>query len=165
MNNIGASAMLIKKYRKAKGLSQQDLAAKAGVSRIAIVRYENQQQTPSLQSLSKIAKALDVSVAKLMDRETKINIIEKDRLFDDVISLLGYKIERYDLGKTENERYYKLIKNNKALYISTVQLYAIQISMFDLVDAFLMAKAFKKETIPTNSSSEPDEQSPNHPDK
>ena len=89
MNNIGASAMLIKKYRKAKGLSQQDLAAKAGVSRIAIVRYENQQQTPSLQSLSKIAKALDVSVAKLMDRETKINIIEKDRLFDDVISLLG----------------------------------------------------------------------------
>ena len=100
-----------------------------------------------------------------MDRETKINIIEKDRLFDDVISLLGYKIERYDLGKTENERYYKLIKNNKALYISTVQLYAIQISMFDLVDAFLMAKAFKTETIPTNSSSEPDEQPPSHPDK
>ena len=49
MNNIGASAMLIKKYRKEQGLSQQELADKAGVSRIAIVRYENQQQTPSLQ--------------------------------------------------------------------------------------------------------------------
>lgn len=50
----------IKQARKASGLSQRDLADKAGVSAMAISKYESNQSTPSSGVLLGLAKALGV---------------------------------------------------------------------------------------------------------
>lgn len=50
----------IQQARKASGLSLRSLADKAGVSAMAISKYENNQSTPSSGVLLAIAKALDV---------------------------------------------------------------------------------------------------------
>ena len=53
--------------RMAKGLSQAELAARAGVSRATINRIENgRSRTVNLDMLAAIAKALDVAPAALI---------------------------------------------------------------------------------------------------
>lgn len=55
----------IKKFRKQKGYTQKQLAEKAGISRTALIRYENDETSPSIQILQQIAAALDVSVSDI----------------------------------------------------------------------------------------------------
>ncbi len=45
--------------RKEKGLSQKELAEKIGTKQSAISRLENENYNPSVELLSKIAKAFD----------------------------------------------------------------------------------------------------------
>jgi len=52
-------------HRKAAGLSQRALAAKAGVSQALIAEIERGKHPPSAASLSKIAAALGVSPEEL----------------------------------------------------------------------------------------------------
>lgn len=55
-------------YRERMALSQQELAMKAGVSRVTVVRIENGEDTyPS--TARKLASALDVAPADLMESE------------------------------------------------------------------------------------------------
>jgi transcriptional regulator with XRE-family HTH domain len=56
----------IRRLRKAKGMSQQELADKARLTRVYITRVEAGQQDPSLSTINAIARALDVSAAELM---------------------------------------------------------------------------------------------------
>lgn len=57
----------IKKYRSDKGLTQEDLAEKVGVSRVYIGYVEQGRNTPSLETLEKIAKSLKVSLSDLVE--------------------------------------------------------------------------------------------------
>ena len=57
----------IRRLRKARGMSQQDLADKARLTRVFITRLEAGQQDPSLSTINAIAQALDVSAAELME--------------------------------------------------------------------------------------------------
>lgn len=50
----------IKQARKASGLSLRELAAKAGISAMAISKYENEKATPSSRVLLALAKAMNV---------------------------------------------------------------------------------------------------------
>ena len=59
--------MRLKQLREKRGLSQEALAAKAGVSRGYLARLETSRQDPSLSILEKLAKALGVKVAKLIE--------------------------------------------------------------------------------------------------
>ena len=56
----------IRRLRKARGMSQQDLADKARLTRVFITRVEAGRQDPSLSTINAIARALDVSAADLM---------------------------------------------------------------------------------------------------
>jgi len=56
----------IKKYRNDKGLTQEDLAEKVGVSRVYIGYVEQGRNTPSLEVLEKIAKSFKVDVGDLL---------------------------------------------------------------------------------------------------
>ena len=56
----------IKKYRNDKVFTQEDLAEKVGVSRVYIGYVEQGRNTPSLEILEKIAKALKVSITDLL---------------------------------------------------------------------------------------------------
>ena len=60
----------IKNARKSKGLSQKQLGELLGVSQAAIGQFENEKSTPKLETLEKIANALDVSVFELIPFES-----------------------------------------------------------------------------------------------
>jgi len=66
----------IKKARKAAGLTQEQLGAIAGVSGVAIMRYEKGQREPSGQPLLRIAQALGVDVYSLVDFDTASDMLE-----------------------------------------------------------------------------------------
>ena len=49
--------------RRAKGLSQEELAEQVGVSRQAVSKWENGEAAPDLQKLLTLSEALEVSLA------------------------------------------------------------------------------------------------------
>jgi transcriptional regulator with XRE-family HTH domain len=59
--------MQLKKLRAARGMTQEALAEKAGISRTYIARLELGQQDPTLGTLEKLAKALRVMPGKLLE--------------------------------------------------------------------------------------------------
>lgn len=59
----------VKAARSACGMSQQALAVKADCWPTTVSRVENGQQEPSLELLSKLARALEVSVSQLIGEE------------------------------------------------------------------------------------------------
>ena len=60
----------IKDRREALHLSQEDLAAKANVSRVSIARYEAGERIPSVDIAARIAAALGCTVDELIHEKT-----------------------------------------------------------------------------------------------
>ena len=60
-------AKRLKTLRRRRGLTQEALAAKAGLSRTYLARLETARQDPTLSTLVKLAKALGVPVAALVE--------------------------------------------------------------------------------------------------
>ena len=56
----------IRKVRKQQGLSQEQLAKIAGLSRYSIINFETGRRDPRVKDLKKIAKALHVPVKELI---------------------------------------------------------------------------------------------------
>lgn len=56
----------LKLLRNEKGMTQEELAKKAGVSSCTIVSYERMSRMPTLQSASRIANALGVSIGDMV---------------------------------------------------------------------------------------------------
>lgn len=59
--------MKLKRLRKARGLTQKQLAEKVSVAWATIARIEIGNRRPSLQLLERLAKALKVKVAELLE--------------------------------------------------------------------------------------------------
>lgn len=55
----------VAKYRKAKGLSQQELADRVHVTQAAIARLEKDTRTPSFEIMAQIADVLECSLDDL----------------------------------------------------------------------------------------------------
>ena len=66
MAPIEKLAVKLKALREQRGLSQEELAAAAGLSRTYLARLETARQDPTLSTIEKLAKALKVDVAKLL---------------------------------------------------------------------------------------------------
>lgn len=62
---------LLKELRKEKGLSHETLAQKSQITRAAISHIENGNRKPSLLVCLKIADALEVSLAEIIERAEK----------------------------------------------------------------------------------------------
>lgn len=58
----------IKKYRKAKGFTQLQLAVRAGISKDYIVAIELGKRVPSVKTLILIAKALNIDIRELFTK-------------------------------------------------------------------------------------------------
>lgn len=58
-------APVLKQLREVKNLSQGDVERRTGLLRCYISRVENGHTVPSLETLEKIARALDVSMGQL----------------------------------------------------------------------------------------------------
>jgi len=59
----------IRKYRKEKGLTQEELAKKIGVIQSNVYRWERDIIIPSLSTIKKIAQILEVSIDGLLFTE------------------------------------------------------------------------------------------------
>ena len=60
-------SMRLKQYRETQGLTQEQLAEKAGFSRAYIARLEIGRHNPTLLTLQKLAKALKVKPGALLE--------------------------------------------------------------------------------------------------
>lgn len=59
--------------RESRGLSQRHLARWADVTNSTISRLENDQVSPDLKTISKLAKALDVDQRVIIDKFIELN--------------------------------------------------------------------------------------------
>lgn len=64
----------IKKARESKGLSQKQLGDLCGIAQPNIFKYENNQAKPKLDTLKKIASALDIPVKDLLADSVSIQL-------------------------------------------------------------------------------------------
>lgn len=58
---------LIKAWREHFGMTQGELAAKAGIKQPTLARMEKPDATPRQSSLRKLAEAMEITVEQLMD--------------------------------------------------------------------------------------------------
>ena len=79
----------LRKLRLEKGLTQAELAKKAGVSEISIRKYEDGSRNPKIQTLIKLADVLQVSLSELQSYQMIFLIQEKSFLI-----MLSMKIIR-----------------------------------------------------------------------
>ena len=56
----------LKRIRTEKGITQGDIVRKLGVSRSFISNIENGKTNPTLSTISKLARALDVKIEELI---------------------------------------------------------------------------------------------------
>jgi CheY-like chemotaxis protein len=61
----------IKEQRSALGISQEELASRAGLHRTYVSEVERGERNPSITSIEKLAQALEVSFTSLFDRASQ----------------------------------------------------------------------------------------------
>jgi transcriptional regulator with XRE-family HTH domain len=64
---LKAFSIHLRYLRNEKGMSQQQLANEADISKRAIQKIENGMQNPSLTILFALSEALDISICSLID--------------------------------------------------------------------------------------------------
>jgi len=57
----------VRRWRRRRGLTQEQLATRSRLSRPFIARVETGRQLPALPTLAKLAKALRVKVTELLE--------------------------------------------------------------------------------------------------
>lgn len=100
MLKIGTS---IRAFRLQKGLSQGDIEKKTGLLRCYLSRVENGHTVPSLDTLSKIAHALDLPITQFFVEEPKGRQLNTQNLSDEELRFLT-QIRRYSTNLNDNDR-------------------------------------------------------------
>jgi CheY-like chemotaxis protein len=67
----------IKSERSVLGISQEELAERAGLHRTYVSDVERGARNPSIRSVEKLARALQISVSKLFEQATGGNIVKQ----------------------------------------------------------------------------------------
>ena len=96
--NIGST---IRSYRLQRGMSQGDIEKRTGLLRCYLSRVENGHTVPSLETLQKIAYALDLQLAQFFSDEAVSREMSSLRLSEEEIRFLT-QIQRSRLS--ENDR-------------------------------------------------------------
>lgn len=98
---------VIKKYRKIKNLTQEEMAGRLGVTAPAVNKWENENSYPDIMLLAPIARLLDISVDTLLSfrenlKEEEINEIVreadtrlKEESYDEAFQWAKKKLEQY----------------------------------------------------------------------
>ena len=83
----------VAKYRKEKGMTQEELAKQLGISSQAVSKWEKDTSCPDIMLLPLLAKILGVSIETLLtgDPETKYVPEEKRKSFDETILYVHVK--------------------------------------------------------------------------
>lgn len=89
-------------YRKERGLTQEELATRLGISFQAVSKWENAVTMPDLSLVPELCRTLEVSVDKLLgyvSQDKPITIYEEE-----------YKTENYYWGTEPNSGVYEVLK-------------------------------------------------------
>lgn len=113
--NIGES---IRKYRKERGWSQRKLGQLSGVSHTQIANYETNTTTPTLETIVKIANALEISYLLLIDAQLEWEALEKGYDFFDEQK----KLENSVLKKRNIFNIVNLLKSQGIMYSTDIYL-------------------------------------------
>jgi transcriptional regulator with XRE-family HTH domain len=89
--NIGTT---IRGYRLQKGMSQGDIEKRTGLLRCYLSRVENGHTVPSLETLQKIARALDLQLSEFFAEEA-IGIEMSGLILNEVEFILLSQVLRY----------------------------------------------------------------------
>jgi transcriptional regulator with XRE-family HTH domain len=100
MLQIGTS---IRTFRLQKGLSQGDIEKKTGLLRCYLSRVENGHTVPSLDTLSKIARALDLPITQFFAEESPNRQSKLKELSDEELRFLN-QIRRYSSNLSDSDR-------------------------------------------------------------
>jgi len=119
--NIGE---VIKTYRSQRGLSQGDIERRTGLLRCYLSRVENGHTVPSLETLAKIAEAMEISLADFFpgtetprDKETQKMLGE---LSQDEIRFLA-EIKKYSTTLSDGDKRLVLAMIRKMATLLPVQ--------------------------------------------
>jgi len=80
----------VKNGRKAKKLTQAELAKATGINRAMIARLEKQDYTPSLDQLQALAEALEFDITTTLVDDTKNKEITLDKKYNIAVAGTGY---------------------------------------------------------------------------
>lgn len=105
----------LKDLRKKEHLTQLMLAEKCGVSKNAIWNYENNKRVPTVEILEKLATALNVSVAYLLNKDDEKDN-NKNILDDPTVTIAlhnddGIDSELPEEAKKEIANFIEYVKN------------------------------------------------------
>jgi transcriptional regulator with XRE-family HTH domain len=98
--NIGTT---IRDYRLQKRMSQGDIEKRTGLLRCYLSRVENGHTVPSLDTLQKIASALDMQLSQFFAEETVAKEMSGLNLNEEEIRFLT-QIQRYSSQLGESDR-------------------------------------------------------------
>ena len=111
----------IRAHRLQKGLSQGDIEKKTGLLRCYLSRVENGHTVPSLDTLSKIALALDLPIAQFFADDSFGHQFNTHKLNDDELRFLT-QIRRYSTNLNESDRKLLLAMVRKFAATATVSI-------------------------------------------
>jgi transcriptional regulator with XRE-family HTH domain len=98
--NIGTT---IRGYRLQKGMSQGDIEKRTGLLRCYLSRVENGHTVPSLETLQKIARALDLQLSEFFAEEVIGKEMSGLNLGEEEIRFLT-QVQRYSAHLSESDR-------------------------------------------------------------
>ena len=97
----------IKLQRKAKGMSQEELAAKLNVVRQTLSKWENGLSVPDAEMLIRIAEALDTSVSELLGESCPLESNS------DTLKILAVKLEvlnqQYSRSQEQKRKIWRIV--------------------------------------------------------
>lgn len=121
MNNLIGDN--IKKYRKIKKLSRNNLAKKIDISSSTLAGYENGYRLPNIEILMQISNELDISIDSLCNNKTNLKEIDqlnkiinqKDEIIDQlnkIIKLKDQTIDFLNFSSKVDSVFFKFLEKN-----------------------------------------------------
>ncbi len=99
-NNIGTT---IRDFRLQKGMSQGDIEKRTGLLRCYLSRVENGHTVPSLETLQKIAGALDLQLSQFFAENPVSREVSSLNLSEEEIRFLT-QVQRYSANLSDSDR-------------------------------------------------------------
>ena len=104
----------IKRLRKNRGFTQKQLAEKCGMSESTLRQYEIGYRNPKIETLHKIAKALDKSIILLVEGcEDKYPLSGTDYQIDSENTMTDDEKKRYYLNKETAKTAQEIFENKE----------------------------------------------------
>lgn len=93
----------LRNFRKANGWTQSELAAKLGMQKTAISKYESDENEPSFETINKLAVIFQVSVSELLGEEVKDTQENKEAFVIELLNLLVKQGKIKDVNNISKE--------------------------------------------------------------